>query len=76
MAKNDLSFEEALKRLDTVLNALNDGDIPLEEALQQYREGMEMARLCEEKLKHVEGELKILQDGMEISFDVQEGGDA
>ncbi len=76
MVTNDLTFEEALKKLDAVLDALNEGDIPLEEALQQYRNGMEMARLCEAKLKQVEGELKILQDGMEIPFDIQEGADA
>lgn len=76
MATSELTFEEALKALDAVLNALNDGEIPLEEALKQYKNGMEMARLCESKLQQVEGELKILKDGMEEPFDLSEGGEA
>lgn len=60
MSEEQKSFEEALAELDRVLAALNNGEIPLEEAIEQYKHGMDMARLCRSRLAKVEGELKIL----------------
>ena len=54
-----LSFEEALKKLETTVAAMESEDLPLEALLAKYEEGTRLARTCQEKL--AEAELKIRQ---------------
>lgn len=54
-----LSYEEAFARLEEVLNALEEGDLPLEDALNQYEQGARLAAHCERKLE--EAELRVRQ---------------
>jgi len=54
-----LPFEEALKRLETIVNAMESEDLPLETLLTKYEEGTRLARACQEKL--ADAELKIRQ---------------
>ena len=56
-AKANVPFEEALKKLETIVDAMESGDLPLEGLLAQYEEGMKLAKVCQEKL--AEAELKI-----------------
>jgi len=58
-AKANLPFEEALKKLETIVDAMESGDLPLESLLGKYEEGMKLAQVCQEKL--AEAELKIQQ---------------
>ncbi len=58
-AKASLPFEEALKKLEAVVEAMEGGELPLEDLLARYEEGMKLARVCQEKL--AEAELKIQQ---------------
>ena len=53
----DIPFEEALEKLNETVQALEDGDWPLSEALRLFEEGMNLARVCSETL--VNAELKI-----------------
>lgn len=55
----DLSFEQALARLDQTVEALEGGQLPLEEATRLYERGMRLARVCSEML--AAAELKITQ---------------
>jgi exodeoxyribonuclease VII small subunit len=50
-------FEEALKKLEAIVEAMESQDLPLETLLAQYEEGTRLAKLCQEKL--AEAELKI-----------------
>jgi exodeoxyribonuclease VII small subunit len=52
-------FEEALKKLEAIVEAMESDDLPLESLLAKYEEGTNLARLCQEKL--AEAELKIQQ---------------
>ncbi len=52
-------FEEALKKLETIVTAMESEDLPLETLLAKYEEGTRLARTCQEKL--AEAELKIQQ---------------
>ena len=54
-----LPFEEALKKLETIVTAMESEDLPLETLLAKYEEGTRLARACQEKL--AEAELKIQQ---------------
>ncbi|MFM9413796.1 exodeoxyribonuclease VII small subunit [Peptococcus simiae] len=70
----DMTFEAALGELDAVLNALEKGDIPLEDALAHYQWGMDLAMLCQKKLDAVEEKIKVLQpDGSLQTIDEPEG---
>ena len=48
------SFEDAFARLEATIAALQDGQIPLEQALRNYQEGMELVRYCNELLQKAE----------------------
>ncbi len=52
--KEALSFEEAFERLEAAVAALQDGQMPLERALQLYEEGMKLAQHCNELLQKAE----------------------
>ena len=54
MAKKKESFEEALKRLEKIVARMEEADIPLEEALQNFEEGVRLARFCSKKLDEAE----------------------
>ena len=52
-------FEEALKKLEGVVEAMESDDLPLETLLARYEEGAKLVKICQEKL--AEAELKIQQ---------------
>jgi exodeoxyribonuclease VII small subunit len=52
-------FEEALKKLESIVEAMESTDLPLETLLAKYEEGTQLAQVCQEKL--AEAELKIQQ---------------
>lgn len=55
----DPPFEEALKKLEGVVEAMEADDLPLETLLAKYEEGAKLVKICQEKL--AEAELKIQQ---------------
>lgn len=70
-----LTFEEAMDQLEVIVQRLEEGDIPLEEALNMYKKGMELSKLCHDKLKNAEEQLtKVLTDDGEEDFHLQEEG--
>lgn len=48
--KDPLAFEEALKKLQSIVEAMESEDLPLEKLLAHYEEGTRLAGLCQEKL--------------------------
>jgi exodeoxyribonuclease VII small subunit len=55
----DLPFEEALKRLETIVETMENDDLSLEVLLARYEEGTRLAQSCQARL--AEAELKIQQ---------------
>ncbi|WP_029417934.1 exodeoxyribonuclease VII small subunit [Brevundimonas bacteroides] len=47
----DLSFEDALSRLETIVSRLESGQAPLEESITLYEEGARLKAHCEARLK-------------------------
>ncbi len=81
MDKKDpkLSFETALTNLETIVESMESGEVPLAELLAKFEEGNKLLKFCEARLK--EAELKIEQlkkerDGVSFSkFETErEGG--
>ncbi len=68
------TFEEALSRLEALVAKLEAGELPLEEALQAFEEGVKLTRLCAERLEDAERRVHLLTrrpDGseQEVPFD-------
>ena len=61
MAKNELSFEGAVSRLDEIVSALDNGTAELDKSLALYEEGIKLVRLCTSKLDEAEAKISILQ---------------
>ncbi len=57
MKSEELSFEQAMEQLEKITARLEEGDVPLEEALEEYKRGMELSALCHTKLKKAESDL-------------------
>jgi exodeoxyribonuclease VII small subunit len=58
----EVTFEEAMEKLERIVEQLEAGEIPLEEAIQLFQEGMELSRLCHQKLERVEHKIQLLMD--------------
>ncbi len=67
--KKELSFEQAMEQLETVVDKLEQGDVPLEEAISMFQEGMKLSKLCHDKLTNVEQQMdQILHEDGEIEL--------
>ena len=68
------SFEENLEKLESVVKKLETGEVPLDEAIDNFNESMKLAKTCDEKLKNAEEAItKLVKDnGDVVDFKVEE----
>ena len=59
--EKEVSYEQAMEQLEQVLRRLDSGDLPLEEAISCFQDGLEYIKICQAKLTAAEGKLKILR---------------
>jgi len=57
---SDIKFEDALARLEQIVDTLEAGDLPLEESLKAFEEGVVMARHCARYLEAAEKRIEVL----------------
>lgn len=57
-------FETALAELETLVAAMEGGSLPLEQSLAAYRRGVELTRICQERLTQAEQQVKVLEGGL------------
>jgi len=76
-AGQELTFEQALARLEQVINELEHGEIPLERAIALFEEGMRLSRMCAAILDEAEARIELLQKTADNAFEVKPfmGGD-
>lgn len=75
MAKEkELNFEENLEKLEELVRDLENGNVPLDDAINKYQEAMKIAKVCDEKLKSAEEAItKIVKDDNSVEdFEVTE----
>jgi exodeoxyribonuclease VII small subunit len=53
-------FEECLQRLEKIVHELEKGDVPLEQSLTLFEEGMQLSGACRKELEQAEGKVEIL----------------
>lgn len=63
------SFEERLERLETLGERIRQNDVPLDEALGAFEEGIKIAKTLEKDLEKVESRIEILMNGTEVPRD-------
>ena len=76
MEKKDkeLSFEENIKQLESIVKSLESGEVPLDDAINKFKEAITIANTCDKKLKEASDSVnKILnKDGNLEEFKVEE----
>lgn len=72
--EKELSFEESLEQLEEIVKKLEVGDVPLDDAINEFNRAMKLAKSCDEKLKNAEETITKLvkENGEEVSFEVDE----
>ncbi|HNR03464.1 MAG TPA: exodeoxyribonuclease VII small subunit [Bacillota bacterium] len=58
----NFSFEQALKRLEEIVETLEAGNISLEESIKIYQEGIALSKLCSGKLEEAEGKVMAIMN--------------
>lgn len=71
---DEMTFEEAMEKLEEIVEKLEEGDVPLEKAITYYQEGMKLSKICSDKLNHVQEKVvKIVDEQGKLEpFHVQE----
>ncbi len=59
-AKKTINLEKSLTALETVVEELESGDLPLETAMKKFEEGIKLTRGCQSALKDAEQRVEIL----------------
>ena len=64
----ELTYEQAMEALEMVVRQLDNGELPLEDAIASFQNGLEYIKVCQEKLTAAEGKLAMFRNGQ---FEVQ-----
>lgn len=56
----ELNFEQALEKLEILVEELEKGELSLDQALKHYEEGVRLSRFCSQKLAEVEGKIELI----------------
>ena len=64
----ELTYEQAMEALEMVVRQLDNGELPLEDAITSFQNGLEYIKVCQEKLTAAEGKLAMFRNGQ---FEVQ-----
>ncbi len=72
--EKELSFEESLEELEKIVKKLEVGDVPLDDAINEFNKAMKLSKVCDDKLKKAEEAItKLVKDNNDIvDFQVEE----
>ncbi len=60
MAEKKQTFETSLKELEKIVRRLEEGDLPLEDSLKLFEDGVKLSRECQERLNQAERRIEVL----------------
>ncbi len=70
---DDLTFEEAIKKLEETIDKMEQKELTLEEMLNCFQEGIKLTRHCKNILNHAEQKIEmLLEDGTTIEYSKEE----
>ena len=58
------NFEQRLERLKTIVSSLEQGDLPLQEGVTLYKEGLTLAKACTKELEQARHTISVVNDGV------------
>ena len=64
-AAADITFEAAAEKLESIVEAMESEELPLEKLLVQYEEGTKLVKVCESKLQAAEKRITQLEENLE-----------
>jgi len=67
----ETKFEDALKKLEKIVGDLEKGDLSLDEALKKYQEGIELSRLCSQRLENAKKKIDVLVKNKKGEFELK-----
>jgi len=67
--KRSPDLEKTLQELESIVEQLEEGDLPLEKALKQFEKGVQLSRDCQTALRAAEQRVQILMEGSLKDFD-------
>ena len=67
----DIKFEEAIKKLEKIVEDLEKGELTLDEALKKYQEGIELSRSCSLRLDSAKKKIDILSKNKKGDFELK-----
>lgn len=67
----EVKFEEALKKLEKIVEDLEKGELSLDEALKKYQEGIELSRLCSQRLENAKKKIDVLAKSKKGEFELK-----
>jgi len=65
------TFEQSLDELEKIVKQLEDGDLPLEESLKLFENGVKLSRECRERLSNAERRIEVLMKDTDGNFSVE-----
>lgn len=68
----NVNFESQLQQLETIVEQLESGELPLDEALKVFEKGVKLSRQCQQLLADAEQKVTVLMDNQEQAFEVDE----
>ena len=76
MSETIKDFESAIAELESVVKALEEGDLPLEKSLQLFERGVQLSRFCHARLEEAEKRIELLNERGEVRPAPASFGDA
>ena len=64
----DLTFEQAMEKLEKITSELEDENIDLDTSVKKFEEGMKLSQKCNKMLEDAEKKITVLVDGEEKNF--------
>ena len=70
----ELSFEESLERLEEIVKKLENGDVPLDDAIDEFNNAMQLVKICNNKLNAAEESIAkiVKENGDIVDFNINE----
>lgn len=68
---SEMKFEEALKKLEKIVESLEDGNLPLDESIEKYEEGIRLSKMCAKKLEVAKKKVEILMKSEDGSVELK-----
>ncbi len=68
MSEKEKTFEERVERLQVIISALEKGDVPLEQSVELYKEGMQLSIICRKQLEKAHHDITLFSNNTDVPF--------